>query len=329
LTRFTLMIIMLSAVLTACTKGLESSPSNVAISPVIAVTSTTTPTGLQSGTRETRLDLDTLANLEYPLEYARYGKAKLVNGEFREQAAPGSATETIIKLSDFTAFGELNGAPAAAVVLISDAGGSGTFYDLTLVGFQGGKPTILGMAHLGDRVVIKNLQFAGQEIVVEMVTQAEGDPMSNPSQHVRNTYRVEGDRLEIKSSEIKTPAKPTDDKENQLIKTTWQWVRFTNPLEAIEVPKPADYTLEFLDGGFLQIKADCNQATGSYVLEGSALKIEIGPATLAACSPGSLSDQFLKNLGFVRIYFFKEEDLFLDLFADGGTMQFEPGQSSP
>jgi len=33
----------------------------------------------------------------------------MVEGKFREPAAPCSAAETIIKLSEFTAFGELNG----------------------------------------------------------------------------------------------------------------------------------------------------------------------------------------------------------------------------
>ena len=329
MTKINLLTILLSAVLTACTTGLKAPPSTETGSPAERGTSTPALTGQPSETPEHGLDLEKLGNLEYPLEYPKDGKAKLVDGEFREQAAPDSATETIIKLSDFYAFGKRNGSPAAAVVLVSDPGGSGTFYDLALVVYQDGTPTVLGTAYLGDRVNLEGLEFADEEIVVEMVVQAEDDPMARPTRHVRNTYHLEGDRLELKMSESIPQAKPSEESENQLMGETWQWVRFTNPLQEIEVPDPENYALEFLEGGDLRIKADCNHAAGSYVLEGSTIKIEIGPSTLAACPPGSLSDQFLKDLGFVGIYFFQEGNLFLDLFADGGTMQFEPGISDP
>jgi len=128
-----------------------------------------------------------------------------VNGVFREQAAPGSTTETIIQLSDYVIFEELESAPAAAAILISDPGGSGTFYDLALVGTQGGKPVVLGTAFLGDRIVVKSLQMADGQIVVEITTQGPGDPMASPSQEVRNTYALqEGERV-LANSEILAP----------------------------------------------------------------------------------------------------------------------------
>ena len=46
--------------------------------------------------------------------------------------------------------------------------------------------------------------------------------------------------------------------------------------------------------------------------------------TLAACPPASRSDDFVKYLGSVAIYFFQDGNLFIDLMADGGTMQFSP-----
>jgi hypothetical protein len=46
--------------------------------------------------------------------------------------------------------------------------------------------------------------------------------------------------------------------------------------------------------------------------------------TRAMCTKDSRSDQFVKYLGFVRIYFFKDGHVFFDLFADGGTMEFIP-----
>jgi heat shock protein HslJ len=55
--------------------------------------------------------------------------------------------------------------------------------------------------------------------------------------------------------------------------------------------------------------------------------------TLAACPEGSRSDDFIKNLGFAAVYFFQDGDLFIDMFADGGTLQLAPAspttQASP
>jgi len=42
------------------------------------------------------------------------------------------------------------------------------------------------------------------------------------------------------------------------------------------------------------------------------------------CSPESRSDEFIKNLSSAAIYFFKDGNLFLDLMADGGTMELDP-----
>jgi hypothetical protein len=88
------------------------------------------------------------------------------------------------------------------------------------------------------------------------------------------------------------------------------------------VPEPKKYTLEFGEYRVPFIKADCNQASGSCTAEDSQISIEFGSAAADGCSSVSLSIRFLQNLGFVRIFFFQDDYLFLDLMADGGTMEF-------
>jgi len=44
--------------------------------------------------------------------------------------------------------------------------------------------------------------------------------------------------------------------------------------------------------------------------------------TRAMCPPGSLSDQFVKNLNAAGVWFVHDGDLYIDLFADSGTMRF-------
>lgn len=102
----------------------------------------------------------------------------------------------------------------------------------------------------------------------------------------------------------------------------WQWVSFTNPVEQFQVQDPENYVLTFNQDGTLAIQADCNNAMGSYTLDGSSISIEVGPMTRAACAPESRSDDFIKYLGFAAIYFFQEGDLYIDMLADGGTLQF-------
>jgi heat shock protein HslJ len=75
------------------------------------------------------------------------------------------------------------------------------------------------------------------------------------------------------------------------------------------VDDPSKYTLEFPPDGTISGKADCNDFSGSYLVQGGSLQIFIGPMTLAACPPGSLSDEYIQRLGEVRTFVFDGGDL--------------------
>jgi D-alanyl-D-alanine carboxypeptidase len=104
----------------------------------------------------------------------------------------------------------------------------------------------------------------------------------------------------------------------------WQWVSFTDPLQQFEVEMPASYLLTFNEDGTVNIVADCNNASGSYTEDAGSLTIEVGPMTMAACPSESRSDQFVGLLGSAARYFFEDGSLYIDLFADGGTLAFAP-----
>lgn len=110
--------------------------------------------------------------------------------------------------------------------------------------------------------------------------------------------------------------------------TTWNWEEFVDNagVQSLKVADPASYTVTFQADGTVAMKADCNQAAGSYVLEGTNLTITVGPMTLAMCSAESLSEQFLVNLTSVATVGSKDGKLLLDLMADGGTMIFALAQ---
>ena len=269
------------------------------------------------------LDQEALGNMTYKSEWTQAGTATLENGEYREQAAPGSATETVVRLGDQAVNGELNGEPVAVVVLITDPGGSGTFYELAVVTEQAGEPVHVASAPLGDRVQLNSVEIDNNQIIVDMVNQGPDDPMCCPTQQVVQTYALQGEELVQTSSET---AGSGFAGEQSLVGPVWHWLQFVDPLSKTMVDDPSQYTVEFKPDGEVQVKADCNSGNGTYTTEGSSISIEVLAMTRAMCPPESLSDQFVQYLNEAAIYFFEGEELFLDLPADSGTMRFAPAQ---
>ena len=123
------------------------------------------------------------------------GKVTLSDGEYGEPAAPGSASETVVKLSDKRAFGLINRKETGAVVLVTSTGGTGTFYDLALLtkGPEGWVNT--DVAFLGDRVKVHSLGIKDNYFVITMTTHGPGDAMCCPTLEVEKLFAVEGNRL--------------------------------------------------------------------------------------------------------------------------------------
>lgn len=107
-----------------------------------------------------------------------------------------------------------------------------------------------------------------------------------------------------------------------LVGTTWQWLGTTTAKEPITVADSSRYTVEFLADGSAVIKADCNNVIAQYTAVDGAMTITPGPSTLVACPEDSQADVFTQQISAAAIYFFMDGDLYIDLFADGGTMRF-------
>ena len=143
------------------------------------------------------LTINELEGGEYRSEWFDKGKIKLSDGMYKEKIAPDSATELVIKLSDKMAFGDLNGdgVEDAAVILVSDPGGSGTFYDLAAVINSNGNPQHAASVFLGDRVKVEGVSIKSGKIMVKMVTHDRTDPRCCPSLRVEQEYTLQGDAL--------------------------------------------------------------------------------------------------------------------------------------
>jgi hypothetical protein len=141
-----------------------------------------------------RLPSQMMENLTYPSNWTAEGTAPLVDGQYEEAATPGSATMTQVQLlSDLTAFGDLDadGVADAAVVLVTDPGGSGTFYDLVAVLDRNGNAFPVATSNLGDRIEINSLTIQNGQIVVEMLTRSPDEPMAaDPTQPETRSFQI-------------------------------------------------------------------------------------------------------------------------------------------
>jgi para-nitrobenzyl esterase len=108
--------------------------------------------------------------------------------------------------------------------------------------------------------------------------------------------------------------------------TSWQLVKFQGGDGAVLTPDDkSKYTLAFGNDGVVSARIDCNRGRGGWKSAGPN-QLEFGPMaiTRAQCPPGSLHDQIVKQLPYVRSYVMKEGRLFLSLMADGGIYELEP-----
>jgi heat shock protein HslJ len=249
--------------------------------------------------------------------WTKSGKVQLVNGEYREPIATGSATETVVKLAENIACGKVDGKGAAAAILVTDPGGSGTFYDLALLVKEPQGWINQDIVFLGDRVKIHSLAITDNEMVVDMTKQGPGDAMCCPTLHLAQRFVLRENRLVKASEEVLGKA------DQMLIGTVWRWQQslYNNDTRAVP-PNPESYTLKLLPDGKASIRADCNVGGGTYRLDGKRISIEITHTTMAACPPESLEQKYIRDLNSAAIYFIKADVLYIDLKYDAGTMKF-------
>jgi len=263
------------------------------------------------------LSKTSLKNLTYQNESANFGKAVLKDGSFMESAAPGSASKTIVKLSEPPVYGVVNGKRAAAVILITNSPGSGVFYDLAVITENMKTTDVIPTVNLGDRIKVNSITFKMDTIEVDMNTQAKGEPMvEHSAREIRKFLLDEKNNLQEVKNSNKT--------ENTLLDIEWKLVRvaYANDTEK-KIKQPEKYLLLLSKDKKVNILADCNRGFGSYVLDGSSLTISILGTTRAMCAPQSFSEKYISELKAVVSYILKDDKLYLSLKYDSGIMEFK------
>jgi heat shock protein HslJ len=145
-------------------------------------------------------------------------------------------------------------------------------------------------------------------------------------------FTIVGDRLELLDARGKRVAAlagraaALPPASTELEGTSWQLVRFQGGDDTTLTPDDGSkYTIAFDAGGQLTARLDCNRGRGTWKSSGTN-QLQFGPLALtrAACPPGSLHDQIVKQWGSIRSYVIKDGHLFLSLMADGGIYEFAP-----
>lgn len=112
----------------------------------------------------------------------------------------------------------------------------------------------------------------------------------------------------------------------ELAGTSWRLVKFQGGDGVVLTPEDRSrYTFAFGRDGSVSARIDCNRGRGGWKSDAPG-QLRFGPMaiTRAACPPGSLHDQIVRQLPFIRSYVVKDGRLFLSLMADGGVYELEP-----
>jgi heat shock protein HslJ len=137
-----------------------------------------------------------LANAIYQTEFVETGQVTLVNSEFRGEAEASSAP-LIVQLTYHMAFGDLDGddIEEAAVVLVTNAGGSGVFYDLAVVKKKERELNNIAITSLGERILVRDVVIQNRVIHVDMLVSSAEHITCCPDAPAEKRYRLDSDIL--------------------------------------------------------------------------------------------------------------------------------------
>jgi heat shock protein HslJ len=118
----------------------------------------------------------------------------------------------------------------------------------------------------------------------------------------------------------------TESAESGIVGIEWHWSGFSDPVQGPQViDDPENYKMVLLPEGQIVVQADCNQGTGTYLLGESGISISLDSVTNEDCSEATKWEQYIRYLNSAAIHFVQDEDLFIDLIYDSGTMRFVNG----
>lgn len=263
-------------------------------------------------------------NASYPLEGGAL-PVQLVNGRAEMPAAPGSAAieRTVVWGEPTMADLSEDGQDDAALILMQELGGSGTFYYLAVAIRDGDRFRGVAGVLLGDRINPQRIDVAGNRVMVHYLDRESGQAMSVPPSRPRERtflYDPIEEHLAVVADNFEGEADPA---RMSLPMKTWVWQRTQYNNDTFETPIAKDaFTVKFTNDKRVVITTDCNSMQGGYETDGNRLSFSMLMGTLMHCE-GSREAVFARDLEKVNGYLFTGRgELVLELKYDTGSMIF-------
>lgn len=193
----------------------------------------------------------------------------LVNGHVTKESAPGSASKTTVHIFGEPVYGDLtgDGVADAAVLLVSDTGGSGAFYYAVLAIKHGVTYSATNALFLGDRIAPQTIEIQNGEAVYNYAERKADEPMTMQPSIGRSLWVYYDKKTEEIGEHVQNFEGEADSRTMRLDMKTWAWVQSNYSDDMILVPqKKNTFTLTFLEGNKITITTDCNQAGGIFTL---------------------------------------------------------------
>lgn len=249
----------------------------------------------------------------------------LINGKAEKDIASGSATKHTVSIFGEPIYGDLNkdGKDDAAVMLVSNPGGSGTFYYAVLAIATGSTYTTTNTLILGDRIAPQTINIVDGRAVYNYAERRASEPMSTRPSMGKSLWI----HYDIKTGQIGEWVKDfegeADVKRMSLDMKKWIWIKTQMNDGTVTKPKvDGSFTLTFNKDGSVGVGTDCNSMGGKYITKGNTLTFSQMMSTMMYCE-GSQEQEFSNKLNEVGSYLFTSKgELILEIKMDSGTMVF-------
>jgi heat shock protein HslJ len=210
------------------------------------------------------------------------------------------------------------------------------------IGFAGGRrpemleievnaPALLVFAALGVCAMAPCLAEGRADARYGAHAEAPGSPRpSLPQKSSESARQVEAEAGRAGLSSVVAQHEPRDaaadapqDVPAELAGAVWRWVALDSPGRTTAAPDPSRYTLAFVGGGRVAVRADCNRGAGAVVFPAEgALQIQELALTRVRCPPGSLGDAFARDLARATSWEKLGDELRLRLPSGEGSLRF-------
>lgn len=188
-----LSLVVLTLSVTGCSKAVENNTNGAALETTSEITSSES-TGENLASEEVD-PLTLLMNETYTIEGQ---EVTLVDGKAETEIAPDSATKMKTEIWGDPLISYLDNGTIdyAAVILISDGGGSGTFYYVASPIHQDDDYYISDAVFIGDRIEIESITTEDGQIVIDYLKHGEDQAMAEePTEKVQDTFIIVDDIL--------------------------------------------------------------------------------------------------------------------------------------